>query len=187
MAHQLNLSIEDDLLDLRFLSVTDLSVYDDRIAVTNLSMIVRVPGADVYNSVNFVKSEKTTYTSRSLKYTTGQAPCELPDGLYEFTYSVCPNEQVYINKKHFRVSNLEWSIKSEMARTSINLYEEFDIDDCGNIKLSKEQNRLITLLYQLEAIRGAFYNDNYQKAVDIYNYVKKQLDKYLQSQHKICN
>lgn len=185
MAHQLNIKIEDSLTDLIFLSVTDISVYDSKLTVTNPVLLVRLPGSESYCTVNFIRNSTTNYTTKSLNYS--RALSNLPDGLYEFVYSVCPNEKVSISVSHFRVSNLEWDIKSLMAETSIALYDEFDIDDCNNIKLTKQQNRLIALLYQLEAIKGSFINNNYQKSINAYNYIKKQVEKYSKSQSNCKN
>jgi hypothetical protein len=102
--HLLDLDIDDTNLNPRAFKVSDNSVYDTAISVSNPLLEITPPGfiAPIVNKVNkgFVK----IYNANLLKL--NSAPLKelpsLPDGIYNIKYSVAPNAIVQVEFDYFR-------------------------------------------------------------------------------------
>jgi hypothetical protein len=89
--------------DSNVLVIRDISVYDPDLTITNPQLKLRVPGINNDIFVNFEPNNTNYYTSGDLFITPiGMDIQSLPDGIYEYTYSVCPNEDVFIRGRFLR-------------------------------------------------------------------------------------
>lgn len=109
-AHQPAIWINEDNPDCRILEIFDISIYNPDIAVTNPVLKVILPGDTCEYFPIWARGGRSIYTSNTFSIT--HATCSdglsnLPDGIYEFTYSVCPNETVFANYKYLRTCQLE--------------------------------------------------------------------------------
>lgn len=186
MAHQIFLEVRDNFIDSRFMSVIDRSEYDG--AVISPVFRIRVPSSNTAVVVPFIVSGESIYTSISTQYDVDDLVA-LPDGLYEFTYTVGTGEDLISNTVYyFRTFNLESSIRSTLSKLLVADCGFTLIDDCGNTSLNKQQNNYLELLYLLEAIKGnSTTNENYQKALELYQYAKTHFENYSLSYNKCLN
>src|SRR5687768_15888211 len=139
MAHQIFLEVRDNFIDSRFLSVIDRSEYDG--AVISPIFQIRVPSSNTVITVPFIVSGESIYTSISTQYNIEEL-VPLPDGLYEFTYTIgTGGDQIITKVYYFRVYNLESSIRTGISKLVIQDCDYNKIDDCGNTQLSKQQNK----------------------------------------------
>jgi hypothetical protein len=82
--------------DSTLLLVTDASLYAE--TAVNPMLDIRMPGYTSYRSVPFIPNKTNTYTARTLgiqPINTDEALTELPDGVYEIVYRMCPYEETY--------------------------------------------------------------------------------------------
>lgn len=156
MAHKLKIIVEDILQDENYIRVIDWSVYDNRMSVTNRVMKVEIPGVTDFKLVPFSISDSTVYSSKSLKLDKGLRA--LPDGLWSFTYSICPNERKFVTVNHFRCVELEMRIMSALSKLA------------GTKGYTPEiQNNLVNCIVNIHALKtNAIDKYNTQKAYDLY-------------------
>lgn len=165
MRLQLNVEVVETC-DCKTLSIMDTSYYP--VTPEAPTLVIEVPGfkqiqfpfevgrVNIFNSYSLALSSKNTISSL----------LDLPDGLYTFTYSVCPNDQLYVVKYHLRTCKLEYKFAQNFAKT-VNVCE---VDS----KFMRELQKIEVL------IEGAKANAkicNTDKAVELYKKAKELLDR----------
>lgn len=157
MAHLLKIIIEDIQQDPNYIKAIDWSVYDTKLPVTNRVMKVNVPGHNTSRIITFSQSGSNTYSSKSLKLS--KQIEVLPDGLWTFTYSVCPNEKKFTVYNHFRTVELTNKLMSLIAKPN-----DFS---SANRELPEACMECLLMIKSLKTNTLDRYNLN--KAYDLYN------------------
>ncbi len=108
MAHHI-LSLEvPTVLNTCILSVLDTSVYSTLMPVTCPTLNVTVPGFNFSTQLTVVPGENTILTACDLQLQTqgcdGTTLSDIPDGVYVIKYSVSPNDIVFVEYNHLRIS-----------------------------------------------------------------------------------
>lgn len=96
MKTALNSTIE--VKDTKFLTFTDLSVYNTDIEVTNPILRIVIPNFNRYVDISYTPSTVMNINSNLLYLSavnTVDQLLDLPSGLYTITQSICPNDKVY--------------------------------------------------------------------------------------------
>lgn len=163
MAHELKITVEDVFQDLNYIRVADWSVYDKYLAVTNRVTKVEIPGQQTFKLISLPQGASFAFTSKSLKICKRIEP--LPDGLWIFTYSICPNERKFTKVYHFRTVQLENALYGYMAKV------------LGGCIESEVNDILVQCALKIQALKtNNIDNYNCQKAYDLYSEVQSSLN-----------
>jgi hypothetical protein len=165
------------------LKILDTSVYqtvDPTIPIICPTLNITVPGFNYSNQIegvamtNFVNTGHITLTACDLQLQTSNCGTQyfnLPDGIYVIKYSVSPNEIVYVEYNHLRISH------------ALNKYYrilcDVDVAACDppyKIKERLEELRLIFMYLQSAKSKVEFCLEA-QKGMSLYNYAIKLLNK----------
>lgn len=178
--HLLNLYFPEQV-DARVQDIFDISLYNPDMSITNVSLKVNIPGSDCDYFPLFMLKGRTFLTSNSFNLT--NTTCsgglqDLPDGIYTFTYSVCPNETVYYTIKYLRTKVTENNILNLMSSimtvpdltTQYNLYGT-NITDQRLIQLNNYYNLLQQAKVDVLYLR-------FTEAEDKFTYVTNQLNNF---------
>jgi hypothetical protein len=106
MRHQLSLEIPE-VANVRLLRVDDSSVYSDALPVDCARLEVSIPGFVMPAAIDVDAGFSSFFTSCDLGLQTVGCDDEthiLPDGLYVVRYSVSPNDAVFVEYNHLRMS-----------------------------------------------------------------------------------
>jgi hypothetical protein len=178
--HKLNLYIPEQT-DARVMDIFDISLYDSNLSITNASLKVNIPGSDCDFFPIFTVKGRTFLTSNSFGITNTFCSTglnDLQDGIYTFTYSVCPNDTVYYTTKYLRTKVTENTILNLMSSimtvpentTQYNIYGT-DVTDQKLIQL----NNLYNLLQQAK-VDVLFLR--FTEAEDKFTYINNQLNNF---------
>jgi len=147
-SHKLGLEIPDTL-NTCVLRVVDMSIYDDLIPTKCARLQITVPG---FTNSFFVDDIEPGFalnlSACNLKVQTvncGTEFNELPDKVYVITYSVSPNDQVYVEYNYLRITKALNKIR--------NLYCELDLGTCE--PSSSQQSRLDQLVWIQNLLKAA--------------------------------
>jgi hypothetical protein len=177
MAHKLKLFVRD-ILDARYLPVSDLSLYDEAIPVENLALFVQLPGFDDAVSVPMVRESTIGLTGDSLQICPDEELQVLPDGLYTLTLSVAPNDEVHTVVYHYRTAQLLNRVYHEVAKT-ITHGDKHTINGFGEIDLNTKEESLLRCLLLLAALKASLCNGvDMVAAENSYNEISKILDSF---------
>lgn len=161
------------------LRVDDTSVYSTLINVTCPQLLIQLPGFRRSNEIiptidrdsvgNWIPF-RGIYTSKDLGLSK-KGFCVLPDGIYLLRYSVSPNDLVYVEYSHLRITK------------ALNLlYEQYcDLDICCN-SIDKEKKAKLDQLRDIEELLNTakIKVENCHKedeGMELYEYAIKLLDK----------
>jgi len=89
------------------MSILDTSVYTQLIPITCPTLNVTVPGFKFSTQLTIVPGENTILTACDLQLQTQNCDttlADLPDGVYVIKYSVSPNDLVFVEYNHLRIS-----------------------------------------------------------------------------------
>lgn len=170
------LSLEaPDTLNKCILPLTDTSVYNAQAPVTCPRLQVTVPGfntaVDIPNPQPGFMYKLTACDLELQSDGCGTTFANLPDGIYILKYSVSPNDQVYVEYNHLRITNALDRIQR--------IYCDLDIPNCAppeKLRIKFEEVR--TIREYLYAAKAKVETCHEPKAgMDIYRYAKKLLDK----------
>lgn len=156
------------------LKIFDTSVYSDLIPVTCPTLNITVPGfgysVQLDTTANFV--ETITACDLGLQTTDcGTVTVDIPDGVYIIKYSVSPNEAVYVEYNHMRIT--------QALNKYYNVLCDVDANACDppfKIKQRLEELRLIFMYLQAAKGKVEFCHEP-QKGMSLYNYAMKLLNK----------
>jgi hypothetical protein len=162
------------------LKLLDTSIYqtaNPAIPVVCPTLNITVPGFGYSNQIDatdFYTTGSATITACDLQLQTvdcGTQYYNLPDGIYIIKYSVSPNETVYVEYNHLRVTH------------ALNKYYKIlcdvDVAACDppfKIQQKLEELRLIFMYLQAAKSKVEFCHEP-QKGMALYNYALKLLNK----------
>lgn len=171
--HILSLDIPETL-NTQILRVTDTSVYSDELAVACPTLQVLTPGAAEEVTLDFNTNAENIFTACTLQLQLTDCDTvltDLPDGAYILRYSVAPNDKVFVEYVHLRMTK------------ALKLYYEilYNINLSGCEPLKEQKDKLNTLRLYKTMLDGAKakveYCHNVEVGVAIYNYVYSKLQK----------
>lgn len=166
MISQLDIYI-DQVLNPNLLIVKDASYYNPDIEVTNAIIEFKIPGSNLYYTFETEPGFTEIINSNSIGLTSSidNNLAALPDGIWTIKYSICPNEELYVEYTFLR--NVQQLVK---------YYNKFcELDKC---KETEEFNKLQEIYTY---IKGAEYKANcsqYQHAIELYEYADKLLERF---------
>jgi hypothetical protein len=171
--HTLSLEIPT-VFNTCILSILDTSVYSDMVPVTCPTLNITVPGFHYSVELTIVPGSNTILTACDLDLQTvdcGTVFSPIPDGVYVVKYSVSPNDQVYVEYNHLRISK------------ALNQYNdilcELDVQACEPSTFVKSKlDKLMSARMYLDAAKAKVETCHEpQRGMALYNYAKKIMDK----------
>lgn len=179
MRHLLQLHIPHTMNE-GTLTIQDTSVYADTIPISCPTLQVQLPGFTSATTINdqsvpalepgFIR-HLTACNLEVQSEGCGQRFDCLPDGIYVIRYSVSPNDIVYVEYNHLRVTQLMKTWQSHLC--------DLNLESCApdEHKASKFKLLMEVKGYIDAAIANAEYCHKPTKAQELYNYAKKKLSK----------
>ncbi len=171
--HVLSLEIPT-VLNTCVMTVMDTSVYTDLIPVVCETLAITVPGfthsVELPVSAGFIKN--ITACDLGLQSTEcGTSYSNIPDGIYIVKYSVSPNEQVYVEYNHLRMSKALNKYNKVLCQT--------DVNACAPPFAIKEKLEALRMIFMyLQAAKSKVETCHEpQKGMSLYNYALKLLNK----------
>lgn len=173
MISQLDIYIEN-ILNPKILVVKDCSYYNPDIVVTNAKLDLKYPNSDTYINIPVGKNFSYIINSNTLgltNVTNSDALSDLPDGLWTIEYSICPNDELYVEFTFLR--NIKQLIKY------YNLFCQIEIDKC-NKKHYLEDLKKIREIKDLIDAAQYLANDcgKYEKSIELYNEAEEMLNEF---------
>lgn len=156
------------------LKIFDTSVYSDLIPVTCPTLNITVPGFGYSVQLDTTQDFVETITACDLGLQTtdcGTVNVDIPDGVYIIKYSVSPNDAVYVEYNHMRIT--------QALNKYYNVLCDVDANACDppfKIKQRLEELRLIFMYLQAAKGKVEFCHEP-QKGMSLYNYAMKLLNK----------
>jgi hypothetical protein len=174
MAHHI-LSLEvPTVLNTCILSILDTSVYTLSIPVTCPTLNVTVPGFNYSTQLTIVPGDNTILTACDLQLQTvgcGDILNNLPDGIYVIKYSVSPNDQVFVEYNHLRIS--------KALNTYNNILCNLDLAACeppATIKQKLEKLQRAKMYLDAAKAKVEFCHEP-ANGMSLYNYAVKLMKK----------
>ena len=156
------------------LTVMDTSVYTDLIPVVCETLNITVPGFQYSVQLDVSAGFIMNITACDLNLQTencGTEYVDIPDGIYIIKYSVSPNDVVYVEYNHMRIT--------KALNRYYNILCRLDMADCDppfKIKQKLEQLNLIKMYLEAAKSKVEFCHEP-QKGMTLYNYALKLLNK----------
>jgi len=156
------------------LKIFDTSVYSELIPVTCPTLNITVPGFGYSVQLDTTENFAETITACDLQLQTvdcGTVNVDIPDGVYIIKYSVSPNETVFVEYNHMRIT--------QALNKYYNVLCDVDAAACDppfKIKQRLEELRLIFMYLQASKGKVEFCHEP-QKGMSLYNYAMKLLNK----------
>lgn len=172
MISQLDIYIES-ILNPKILIVKDASWYNPDINPTNGKLDLQYPGSNQYFSIPVGKNFTFIINSNTLNITNvtnSSNLAELPDGIWTIRYSICPNDELFVEYTFLR--NVKQLIKWH------NLYCSLQIDKCAKRKYLEELQKLREIKDIIDAAKYMADCGKYEKSIELYNYADSLLDKF---------
>ena len=172
--HALSLEFPDTLNNC-LLRIVDMSTYNQNVPVECPKLQITAPGFTTAAEITDMGTEfavNLTACDLDLQLTNCESyRNDLPDGVYVIRYSVAPNDVVYVEYNHLRISQALNKIN--------NLLCCLDVPNCEPVGPMKEKLREINLLStMLKAAKAKVeYCHNPEEGMAIYTYVLAKLDK----------
>ena len=104
--HVLSLEVPT-VMNACIMKLFDTSVYTNLLPVTCPTLNITVPGFGYSVQIDTTENFAETITACDLQLQTtdcGTSYSDIPDGIYIIKYSVSPNEQVYVEYNHMRIT-----------------------------------------------------------------------------------
>lgn len=157
------------------ISIMDTSVYSNIVPVTCPTLNVTIPGFTYSNQIDFTPGSSIALTACDLGLQVencGSSYLNFPDGVYIIRYSVSPNDTVYVEYNHMRITQALCKYNQVLC--------DLDISDCEptcEIENKMKQLRMIrTYLDAAVAKVETCHEPN--KGMTLYNYARKLLDNF---------
>jgi hypothetical protein len=150
------------------------------IPVTCPTLNITVPGFSYSNQIegtvmtDFVNTGHITITACDLQLQTTQCGTQyvnIPDGIYIIKYSVSPNDQVFVEYNHMRITQAMNKYYKVLCDVDANA-----CDPPLKIKQRLEELRLIKMYLDASISKVEFCHEP-QKGMSLYNYALKLLNK----------
>lgn len=172
--HSLSLEIPDTL-NTCILRVVDSSYYADNLAVDCARLSILVPGFTCAIGLDaepgFCNWNITACDLNTQVRGCGTKFEDLPDGVYAISYSVSPNDYVYVEYNHLRITKA----LNQYSKLLCDL-EMSACDPAPEVKKKLDKLRLIYSML-MAAKAKVEYCHNAQQGLDLYEYALKQLNK----------
>lgn len=174
--HVLSLEVPDTL-NKSILRIVDTSIYNTQIAVTCPLLQITLPGFTVpvqFSTPVIQPGFVLNLTACDLEIQStlcGTTYNNLPDGIYIIKYSVSPNDQVYVEYNHLRIT-----VALNRVRK---IYCDLDIAACDPpVEIKEKLNKITMIQRYLDAAKSFVeYCHEPSKGMELYNYAIKLLDK----------
>jgi hypothetical protein len=173
MKHQLALEIPN-VTNPKILRIVDISNYIDALPVDCSRIEITVPG--FISPVPVEVTKEFSINLDTCKLSLQATGCNndtypLPDGIYVIRYSVSPNDKVYVEYNHLR-----------MTQTMNNYYLKIGTYDqicCGPLVNQKEKMRQFQLIKSfLDAAKGKVENRHEPySGMELFQYAQRLLEK----------
>ena len=174
MAHHI-LSLEvPTVFNTCIMSILDTSVYSSSIPVTCPTLNVTVPGFNYSTQLTVVPGDNTILTACDLQLQSvgcGDTLNELPDGIYVIKYSVSPNDLVFVEYNHLRIS--------KALNTYNNILCNLDLAACeppATIKQKLEKLQMAKMYLDAAKAKVEFCHEP-NHGMSLYNYAVKLMNK----------
>lgn len=179
MKHALSLIIPDTMNDWS-LTIQDSSIYTNLIPISCPTLQVLVPGfikAAIFNDTTPVEIQSGFIVNLSAcnleiqKSNCGTVFDCLPDGIYVIKYSVSPNDVVYVEYNHLRITQALKKWNKHLC--------ELEVAPCDPpVDKKAKLKELMEIKYYLEAAKNMVeFCHKADKGMDLYNYALKRLNK----------
>lgn len=177
MAHKLLIDIQDSANDNKYIHVRDYSIWDPVLTVRDRIFQVLPPYGDQYWRIPIPENGLMSISSTMLGLAEDQ---DIPDGAYNYHYSVSPNNEVFIAACHYRVAILMNKVYGKMGVSSLG--NSPSIDDCGNVEIDKEQTVLLHIWSLLNSAASAGkYTHLKARADELYSLAVREYNKLYES------
>lgn len=156
------------------LSVIDTSVYSNLVPITCPTLNVTPPGFSYSTQIELDPGFSQILTACDLQMQLeqcGQVYADLPDGIYIIKYSVSPNDVVYVEYNHLRITQALIRYNKVLC--------ELDLAACEPSQQVKDKlAKLQKVRMYLDAAKAKVeYCHEPQKGMSLYNYALKLLNK----------
>lgn len=171
--HVLSLEVPT-VMNACIMKLFDTSVYTNLLPVTCPTLNITVPGFGYSVQIDTTENFAETITACDLQLQTtdcGTSYSDIPDGIYIIKYSVSPNEQVYVEYNHMRITQA--LIKYNKVLCDV---DAAACDPPVAIKKKLESLRLINMYLQAAKAKVEYCHEP-QKGMSLYNYALKLLNK----------
>ena len=156
------------------LSVMDTSVYSNIVPITCETLNVTVPGFGYSNQIDVNSGFNSILTACDLQLQTtqcGEVYSELPDGIYIIKYSVSPNDLVYVEYNHLRITQALVKYNKILCNLDLAACEP-------SVKIQEKLEKLQMIRLYLDAAKAKVeFCHEPQKGMTLYNYAIKLLNK----------
>jgi hypothetical protein len=171
--HQLRLEIPE-VLNTCILKIMDMSTYSDIVPITCPTLNITLPGFTYSTQLDFTPNSSVALNACDLQIQTNQCDevnYDLPDGIYVIKYSVSPNDVVYVEYNHLRISMALNKYKSILCK--------LDLSNCEPTKkiLDKVEELKKIKIYLDTAVAKVETCHEPQKGMSLYNYAIALMDK----------
>lgn len=171
--HILSLEIPA-VLNTCILKIMDTTVYSDIVPVTCPTLNITLPGFTYSTQLDFVPGSNVTLNACDLQIQTNncdEVNYDLPDGIYVIKYSLSPNDVVFVEYNHLRISKALNKYKSILCK--------LDLSDCEPSQkvMNKIQELNKIKVYLDAAIAKVETCHEPQKGMSLYNYAVALMDK----------
>jgi hypothetical protein len=171
--HALSLEVPT-VMNPTVLNIIDISVYSDIVPLTCATLNITVPGFAYSNQIDVTPGFIKTLVGCDLQLQTtncGTQNVDLPDGVYIIKYSVSPNDIVYVEYNHLRITKALIKYNEILCNVDIAA-----CDPPARIKQKLQELRLIRMY--LDAAKAKVeYCLEPDKGMTLYNYALKLLNK----------
>lgn len=156
------------------LCIKDTSQYSSELAVDCEELLITLPGFTAPMLLKVTKEFDMCLTACTLaiqKINCGTIQQEIPDGIYIIRYSVSPNDLVYVEYNHLRITS------------ALNKYNgllcDLDVAACDPpVEVKDKLNSLRMIKMYLDAAKAKVeFCHEPTKGMQLYNYAVKLLDK----------
>jgi len=171
--HVLSLEVPT-VMNACILRIVDTSIYSDIVPLTCATLNVTVPGFSYSTQIDVTPGFTETLTACDLQLQTtncGTQYVDIPDGVYIIKYSVSPNDLVYVEYNHLRITKALIKYNTLLCNVDIAA-----CDPPAKIKQRLEELRLIRMYLEAAKAKVEFCLEP-DKGMTLYNYALKLMNK----------
>jgi hypothetical protein len=173
MRHQLSLEVPL-VYNERLLQVVDSSVYTSALPVDCARVEVTVPGYTSAAVIEVAEGFSSFFTSCDLGLQTVDCADEtqvLPDGIYVIRYSVSPNDQVFVEYNHLRMTQALNKYYGKLCSVGLGACEP-------GAEVKEELRRLQLVRMFLDAARAKVeYCHEPGKGIELFTYAQRLMSR----------
>jgi hypothetical protein len=173
MEHKLGLEIIPTS-NAQILKVVDASIYSDELPFVCPKLLVTAPGFQFSAEIIPAQNFNLTLTACDLGIQTAQCDSkhfDISDGVYALKYSVSPNEYVFVEYNHLRLTKISNRIRGIYCELEIGALQPTAKTQQKLDKINEVENYLKAAQSSIEMCR------DYKKGIELYNYAQKLLDR----------